>query len=178
MAAIRAVFDSWGNRRARRYRKHNNIPDGLGTAVVVQAMVFGNLDDNSGTGVLFSRNPLTGEREPYDEYLARAQGEDVVSGEHTPDKLEAMQSRQPEAHAKLLEAARVLEDENGDVQDIEFTVQKGELFLLQSRTAKRAGRQLRPGPCSRLAWPRALRPPRACWPVARVPAPAWGPAGS
>lgn len=138
MAAIRAVFDSWGNRRARRYRKHNNIPDDLGTAVVVQAMVFGNLDDNSGTGVLFSRNPLNGEREPYGEYLARAQGEDVVSGEHTPDKLEAMQSRQPEAHAKLLEAARVLEDENGDVQDIEFTVQKGELFLLQSRTAKRA----------------------------------------
>ncbi|MGX7927136.1 pyruvate, phosphate dikinase [Tsuneonella sp. HG094] len=137
-AAIRAVFDSWNTRRAKRYRQHNNIPDDLGTAVTVQAMVFGNLDEHSGTGVLFSRNPLTGEAAPYGEYLPRAQGEDVVSGKFTPLPLAAMHEREPSAHAALLEAAVMLEREHRDVQDIEFTVQSGELFLLQSRSAKRA----------------------------------------
>lgn len=136
--AIRAVFESWNTRRAKRYRAHNNIPDDLGTAVTVQAMVFGNLDDRSGTGVLFSRNPLTGENAPFGEYLARAQGEDVVSGKHTPLPLDAMRDNDPEAHATLLDASGLLEREHRDVQDIEFTVQSGRLYLLQSRSAKRA----------------------------------------
>lgn len=138
MAAIQAVFDSWNTRRAKRYRQHNNIPDDLGTAVTVQAMIFGNLDERSGTGVLFSRNPLTGENVPYGEYLPRAQGEDVVSGKFTPLPLDAMLEREPEAHAALLKASALLEDKHGDVQDIEFTVQTGQLYLLQSRSAKRA----------------------------------------
>lgn len=137
-AAVRAVFDSWNGRRARKYRQHNNIPDNLGTAVTIQAMVFGNLDEASGTGVLFSRNPLTGERVPFGEYLPRAQGEDVVSGRFTPLPLEAMREAQPEAHAQLLAASEALEAAGRDMQDIEFTVQKGELYLLQARAAKRA----------------------------------------
>ena len=105
-AAVRAVFESWNSRRARRYRQHHNIPDELGTAVTVQAMVFGNLDARSGTGVLFSRNPSTGEREPYGEYLPRAQGEDVVSGKFTPQPLTRSGATSlPEAHAALLTAA-------------------------------------------------------------------------
>ena len=138
MAAVQAVFESWNSRRARKYRQHHGIPDSLGTAVTVQAMVFGNLDDASGTGVLFSRNPLTGDPAPYGEYLARAQGEDVVSGRYTPQPLSALQAALPAVHAELLQAAEVLERENGDVQDIEFTVQQGKLYLLQSRGAKRA----------------------------------------
>ncbi|ALH80892.1 pyruvate, phosphate dikinase [Sphingopyxis macrogoltabida] len=138
LATVRAVFESWNTRRARRYREHNNIPHDLGTAVTIQAMVFGNLDERSGTGVLFSRNPLTGEAEPYGEYLPRAQGEDVVSGKFTPLPLDAMATAEPEAHAALLAASDRLEREHGDVQDIEFTVQSGQLYLLQSRAAKRA----------------------------------------
>ena len=137
-SAVRAVFSSWNSRRAKRYRKHHDIPDELGTAVTVQAMVFGNLDDQSGTGVLFSRNPLTGEAAPYGEYLARAQGEDVVSGKFQPQPLASLEAAMPEAHAGLLAAAEALERVNRDAQDIEFTVQHGELFLLQTRTAKRA----------------------------------------
>jgi pyruvate, orthophosphate dikinase len=138
IAAVRAVFDSWNSRRAKRYRDHHAIPHDLGTAVTVQAMAFGNLDDRSGTGVLFSRNPLTGEPLPFGEYLARAQGEDVVSGKFTPDALAAMKACVPGAYEALMSASATLERENGDVQDIEFTVQNGELYLLQSRTAKRA----------------------------------------
>ena len=137
-AAITAVFESWNTRRAKRYRKHHDIPDSLGTAVAVQAMVFGNMDDQSGTGVLFTRNPLTGEDKPYGEYLPRAQGEDVVSGKHTPQPLEKMKESVEGAYEELLEAAETLERENGDVQDIEFTIEKGRLYLLQSRSAKRA----------------------------------------
>ncbi|MFT4585815.1 MAG: pyruvate,orthophosphate dikinase [Gammaproteobacteria bacterium] len=136
--AILAVFDSCNSRRARRYRKHHNLPDNLGTAVTVQAMVFGNLDDQSGTGVLFSRNPLTGDSAPYGEYLHRAQGEDVVSGKFTPLPLSALQTSAPHIYDELLRAADTLERESTDVQDIEFTVQRGELYLLQSRAAKRA----------------------------------------
>ncbi|MEO0032531.1 MAG: hypothetical protein RIS94_2289 [Pseudomonadota bacterium] len=138
LGAVQAVFDSWNTRRAKRYREHNNIPHDLGTAVTVQAMVFGNLDELSGTGVLFSRNPLIGDPVPYGEYLPRAQGEDVVSGKFTPLSLEAMREHVPDAHAALLAASTLLEAENGDVQDIEFTVQTGKLYLLQSRSAKRA----------------------------------------
>ena len=137
-AAVRAVFQSWNARRAKRYRAHHNIPDSLGTAVTVQAMIFGNLDDQSGTGVLFTRNPLTGAKEPYGEYLPRAQGEDVVSGKFTPQALSALHASVPKAHDELLAAGRVLEDKNADVQDIEFTVQHGKLYLLQARAAKRA----------------------------------------
>ncbi len=137
-AAVRAVFDSWNARRAKRYRKHHDIPDDLGTAVTIQAMVFGNLGKTSGTGVLFSRNPISGERTPFGEYLACAQGEDVVSGRFTPQPLDAMRARAPGAYTALLEASDTLETAGGDVQDIEFTVQDGTLFLLQSRAAKRA----------------------------------------
>ncbi|TAM12275.1 MAG: pyruvate, phosphate dikinase [Nevskiaceae bacterium] len=137
-AAIRAVFESWNSRRARRYRQHNGIADDLGTAVTVQAMVFGNLSATSGTGVLFSRNPLTGEDTPYGEYLPQAQGEDVVSGRFTPRPLDAMRQIVPDALQRLLQAAATLEQANHDMQDIEFTVQNSELFILQSRAAKRA----------------------------------------
>ncbi len=137
-AAVQAVFDSWNSRRARKYRQHNGIDDALGTAVTIQAMVFGNLDDNSGTGVLFSRNPLSGERQPFGEYLPRAQGEDVVSGKFTPLPLDAMRARVSEAHTQLLDASERLEQDSRDMQDIEFTVQRGQLFLLQARSAKRA----------------------------------------
>ncbi len=136
--AVRAVFESWNSRRARRYRQHHAIPDDLGTAVTVQAMVFGNLDERSGTGVLFSRNPSTGAAEPYGEYLPRAQGEDVVSGKFTPQPLSALGAAMPDAHARLLDAARTLENAGRDVQDIEFTVERGQLYLLQSRSAKLA----------------------------------------
>ena len=135
--AVRAVFESWNSRRARRYREHHGIAHDLGTAVTIQAMVFGNLDEQSGTGVLFSRNPLTGDPAPYGEYLARAQGEDVVSGRHTPQPLAALAAAMPAVHTQLLQSAGVLEQENRDVQDIEFTVQRGQLYLLQSRAAKR-----------------------------------------
>jgi pyruvate,orthophosphate dikinase len=135
-AAVRAVFESWNSRRARRYRQHHDIPDDLGTAVTIQAMVFGNLDARSGTGVLFSRNPLTGEPAPYGEYLPRAQGEDVVSGKFTPKPLSALADELPEAHAALLAAAQTLEQAGRDVQDIEFTIERGQLFFLQSRAAK------------------------------------------
>ena len=138
LGAVRAVFESWNGRRARRYRKHHGLPDDAGTAVTVQAMVFGNLGERSGTGVLFSRNPLTGAPEPYGEYLARAQGEDVVSGQRTPQELDALASSLPEAHAALIDAAHKLEALNRDVQDIEFSVQEGALYLLQTRTAARA----------------------------------------
>ena len=137
-SAVRAVFQSWNSRRARRYREHHNIASDLGTAVTIQAMAFGNLDAGSGTGVLFSRNPTTGAREPYGEYLPCAQGEDVVSGKHTPKPLAALGADTPEALESLLAAARKLEQAGRDVQDIEFTVERGRLYLLQSRAAKLA----------------------------------------
>ncbi len=144
--AVRAVFESWNGRRARRYRDHHGIAHDLGTAVTVQSMVFGNFDERSGTGVLFSRNPLSGAREPYGEYLARAQGEDVVSGRRTPQDLASLHAAMPEAHAELLRAAQVLEDAAGDAQDIEFTIEGSLLYLLQTRVAKRA-----PGAAVRMA---------------------------
>ena len=138
LGAVRAVFESWNGRRAKRYRRHHGLADDAGTAVTVQAMVFGNLGRRSGTGVLFSRNPLSGAPEPYGEYLACAQGEDVVSGQRTPLGLDALASSLPEAHAALIAAARRLEALNRDVQDIEFSIQEGALYLLQTRTAARA----------------------------------------
>ena len=136
--AITAIFDSWNGRRAKRYRDHHGIDHAMGTAVTVQAMVFGNSDARSGTGVLFTRNPLTGADTPYGEYLECAQGEDVVSGSHTPVPIDRLRVCMPAVHAELMAAAQTLERENRDVQDIEFTVEQGKLYLLQSRSAKRS----------------------------------------
>ncbi|MBJ8348827.1 pyruvate, phosphate dikinase [Antrihabitans sp. YC2-6] len=138
--AVASVFQSSRSRRAVAYRKHYGIPDDLGTAVTIQAMVFGNLDDDSGTGVLFTRNPVDGTREVYGEYLQRGQGEDVVSGRVTPRPLSHLAEQWPSVHAELLDAAERLDREGRDAQDIEFTVQQGQLFLLQSRPAKRTAR--------------------------------------
>jgi pyruvate,orthophosphate dikinase len=137
-AAIFAVFASWSSRRAIAYRRHWGIPEEGGTAVIVQAMVFGNLGEGSGTGVLFTRDPLSGAPEPYGEWLPRGQGEDVVSGTHDPLQLSALAEEQPDVHVQLLEAAAVLERAHADVQDIEFTVERGSLYLLQTRAAKRS----------------------------------------
>ena len=137
-AAINAVFGSWSSRRAVAYRQHWDIDEDGGTAVVIQAMVFGNLGERSGTGVLFTRDPLSGAPEPYGEWLAGGQGEDVVSGTHDPSPLSALRDALPEIHDQLLEAGRLLESEYADVQDIEFTVERGRLYLLQARSAKRS----------------------------------------
>lgn len=137
-AAISAVFDSWTSARARSYRKHWGISDDGGTAVTVQAMVFGNLGDQSGTGVLFTRNPLSGERTPYGEWLPGGQGDDVVGGTHAVLDLSALASSMPTVHEELLSWAGILEDEHREVQDVEFTVESGRLYLLQTRTAKRS----------------------------------------
>jgi pyruvate,orthophosphate dikinase len=137
-AAIHAVFESWSSRRAVAYRRHWGIPEDGGTAVIVQAMVFGNLGAGSGTGVLFTRDPLSGEPEPYGEWLPGGQGEDVVSGTHDCLPLSALRDELGDAHAHLLEAGALLERENGDVQDVEFTIEGGRLFLLQTRAAKRS----------------------------------------
>ncbi len=136
--AINAIFDSWNGRRAKRYREHHGIDHAMGTAVTIQAMVFGNSDSHSGTGVLFTRNPLSGEAVPYGEYLECAQGEDVVSGSHTPVPVERLRELLPQVHAELMTAASTLELASHDVQDVEFTVERGRLYLLQSRSAKRS----------------------------------------
>lgn len=139
-AAIEAVFGSWNAERAKAYRAHHGISEQGGTAATIQAMVFGNLDRRSGTGVLFTRNPLTGAAAPYGEWLGMAQGEDVVSGRHTPEPLEALARDMPDIYEALLSAAGDLERQARDVQDIEFTVQAGVLWLLQTRMAKRSAR--------------------------------------
>ncbi len=135
--AVRAVFDSWKNPRAEVYRRAHGIPDDLGTAVNVVQMVFGNKGDTSGTGVCFTRDPSTGEQGLYGEFLVNAQGEDVVAGIRTPEPLQAMQQRLPEAFQQLLDTMRRLEEHYRDMQDIEFTVEEGALYLLQTRAAKR-----------------------------------------
>ena len=140
-AAVTAVFDSWNSQRAVSYRRHHNLEGKMaGTAVTVQAMVFGNLDDRSGTGVLFSRNPLTGEANPFGEWLPRGQGEDVVSGKFDPLPLSALAEQHADIHRQFLEAAAWLEREGTDVQDVEFTVEAGRLYLLQTRAAKRSAK--------------------------------------
>jgi pyruvate,orthophosphate dikinase len=135
--AVRAVFDSWETPRAQVYRHAHGIPDDLGTAVNVVQMVFGNKGETSGTGVAFTRDPSTGEQGVYGEFLPDAQGEDVVAGIRTPEALERMSERLPEAYADLLETMRRLEEHFRDVQDIEFTVEDGRLYLLQTRSAQR-----------------------------------------
>jgi pyruvate,orthophosphate dikinase len=134
-----AVFRSWFNARAKHYRKMNNIPDDLGTAVNVQAMVFGNMGDTSATGVGFTRNPSTGEKVFYGEYLVNAQGEDVVSGVRTPQPIATLESLMPEAYHQLHEITTSLEQHYRDVQDFEFTIQDGKLYMLQTRNGKRTG---------------------------------------
>jgi pyruvate,orthophosphate dikinase len=135
--AVRAVFESWDTPRAKAYRRHNRIPDDLGTAVNVVQMVFGNKGEQSGTGVAFTRDPSTGEQGLYGEFLADAQGEDVVAGIRTPEHVSEMQRRLPAAYDELLETMRRLEEHYKDMQDIEFTVEDGKLYLLQTRSAKR-----------------------------------------
>jgi pyruvate, orthophosphate dikinase len=135
--AIRAVFDSWQGERAVAYRRINRIPDEWGTAVNVQQMVFGNLGESSGSGVAFSRDELTGAPEPSGDFLANAQGEDVVSGVRTPRDIRELRSWLPDVHTQLMEILRTLEGHYGDMQDTEFTVQDGRLYMLQTRNAKR-----------------------------------------
>lgn len=136
--AIGAVFSSWNSPRAIAYRKHHGLSEISGTAVVVQAMVFGNMDSKSGTGVLFSRNPMTGAAEPFGEWLPCGQGEDVVSGTFDVEPISALHDEQPTVHDELMTAAAKLEHIAKDVQDIEFTVEQGTLWLLQTRVAKRS----------------------------------------
>jgi pyruvate, orthophosphate dikinase len=138
--AVHAVFNSWHSARARVYREHQGLSHEAGTAVTVQAMVFGNLDDRSGTGVIFSRNPASGEPLPMGEWLPRAQGEDIVSGRRTPQPIESMQAVLPGPYRDLLAFTRRLEQDARDVQDVEFTVEAGRLWLLQCRSAKRSAR--------------------------------------
>ena len=135
--AVRAVFDSWTGKRAVSYRRINNIPDDWGTAVNVQQMVFGNRGERSCSGVAFSRDEITGAPEPSGDFLVNAQGEDVVSGHRTPRDLSEMRDAIPDAHAELLEILRALESHYGDMQDTEFTVEEGALYMLQTRAAKR-----------------------------------------
>jgi pyruvate,orthophosphate dikinase len=135
--AVQAVFGSWNSRRARTYREFHHIPHDLGTAVVVQAMVFGNLGADSGSGVVFTRNPVTGDPGLFGEFLASSQGEDVVAGIRTPDPISALASTLPSVYAELREACAELERRHGDVLDIEFTVERSRLFFLQVRRAKR-----------------------------------------
>ena len=136
-AAIRAVFDSWSGERAVSYRRIHGIPDAWGTAVNVQQMVFGNRGETSCSGVAFSRDEITGAPEPSGDFLWNAQGEDVVSGVRTPHDLAVLGERMPETHAELLEILRTLERHYGDMQDTEFTVEDGRLYMLQTRSAKR-----------------------------------------
>ena len=135
-----AVFRSWLNDRAKTYRRINNIDDMLGTAVNVQTMVFGNLGETSGTGVGFTRNPATGAKEFYGEFLMNAQGEDVVSGVRTPVHISELEKIQPDVYNQLREITSRLEKHYRDMQDFEFTIQDGRLYMLQTRNGKRTGR--------------------------------------
>ncbi len=135
--AIEAVFKSWNTDRAVVYRRASRIPDDLGTAVNVQAMVFGNLGADSGTGVAFTRDPSTGERKLYGEYLLNAQGEDVVAGIRTPEPLEGLKTDLPAVYSQFIEICDILENHYRDMQDIEFTIERGKLYMLQTRTGKR-----------------------------------------
>ncbi|HST53275.1 MAG TPA: pyruvate, phosphate dikinase [Pyrinomonadaceae bacterium] len=137
--AIAAVFNSWMGRRAIDYRRVNRIPDDLGTAVNVQAMVFGNMGASSGTGVAFTRNPSTGEKKLYGEYLLNAQGEDVVAGIRTPQPISQLQEELPEVFGQFKSIVELLEKHYHDMQDVEFTIERGHLFMLQTRTGKRTG---------------------------------------
>ncbi|ADG83239.1 pyruvate, phosphate dikinase [Thermincola potens] len=135
--AVTAVFGSWNNQRAIVYRKLNGIPDDLGTAVNVQLMVFGNMGNDCGTGVAFTRNPSTGEKKLYGEYLINAQGEDVVAGIRTPQPISKLEEEMPEIYQQFLDICKLLENHYKNMQDIEFTIERGKLYILQTRHGKR-----------------------------------------
>ncbi|MED5587240.1 MAG: pyruvate, phosphate dikinase [Chloroflexota bacterium] len=137
MTAVEAVFRSWNTPRAIFYRDHNKIEHDMGTAVTIMAMVFGNLGPTSGTGVLFTRNPSTGKKQVYGEFLTNAQGEDVVAGVRTPEPISSLQDVMPEIYGQLMELGGDLENHYSDMQDMEFTIENSRLFLLQTRNAKR-----------------------------------------
>ncbi len=137
MGAVKAVFRSWDNPRAIVYRRMNDIPGDWGTAVNVQSMVFGNMGDTSGTGVAFTRNPATGEKGIFGEYLINAQGEDVVAGVRTPQPISKLEEEMPEVYQEFMELANKLENHYRDMQDMEFTIQEGKLYFLQTRNGKR-----------------------------------------
>ncbi len=138
--AILAVFRSWDTPRAKVYRKANKIPDDLGTAVNIQAMAFGNMGPDSGTGVAFTRNPSTGEHQLYGEFLVNAQGEDVVAGIRTPSPISKLQEELPDIYDEFVQTCETLERHYRDMQDVEFTVEKGQLYMLQTRSGKRTAR--------------------------------------
>ncbi|MBQ2444006.1 MAG: pyruvate, phosphate dikinase, partial [Clostridia bacterium] len=137
MEAVKAVFRSWDNPRANVYRRMNDIPYSWGTAVNVQPMVFGNLNENSGTGVAFTRDPATGEKKLFGEYLINAQGEDVVAGVRTPSTIDQLANDMPEVYNQFVQIATNLENHYRDMQDMEFTIENGKLYMLQTRNGKR-----------------------------------------
>ena len=137
LIAVKSIFDSWNNDRAILYRKLHNIDNNMGTAVVIQEMVFGNFNDKSGTGVLFTRNPSTGEDKIFGEVLLNAQGEDIVAGIRTPDNIELLKTSMPEIYNELAETVKKLERHNRDMQDVEFTIEDSKLHILQTRNGKR-----------------------------------------
>ena len=137
MIAVDAIFKSWNNPRAITYRRLNGIPHDMGTAVNIQSMVYGNMGNTSGTGVAFTRNPATGEKTVYGEYLINAQGEDVVAGIRTPEPIERLRQDMPDIYDEFIKSAGILESHYKDMQDIEFTIEEGKLYLLQTRTGKR-----------------------------------------
>ncbi|HZK57439.1 MAG TPA: pyruvate, phosphate dikinase [Clostridia bacterium] len=137
LIAIEAVFESWDNQRAKIYRKLHDIPDDLGTAVNIQSMVFGNMGEKCGTGVAFTRNPSTGERKLFGEFLLNAQGEDVVAGIRTPEQIEALKDKMPEVYEEFVGVTELLEKHYKEMQDIEFTIENEKLYILQTRTGKR-----------------------------------------
>ncbi len=138
-SAIKRIFESWDNLRAVEYRRINKIPPTLGTAAIVQSMVYGNREERSGTGVVFTRNPSTGKKGLFGEYIVKAQGEELVSGVRTPKPISTLESTMPEVYAELEKVANKLESHFCDMQDIEFTVESGKLYILQARTGKRSG---------------------------------------
>ena len=137
MIAVDAIFKSWNNPRAITYRRLNSIPNDIGTAVNIQSMVYGNMGNTSGTGVAFTRNPATGEKAVYGEYLINAQGEDVVAGIRTPEPIGRLEKDMPEIYQEFIKSAAILESHYKDMQDIEFTIEEGKLYFLQTRTGKR-----------------------------------------
>ena len=137
LIAVKSIFDSWNNDRAILYRKLHNIDNNMGTAVVIQEMVFGNFNDKSGTGVLFTRNPSTGEDKIFGEVLLNAQGEDIVAGIRTPDNIEVLKTSMPNIYNELVDTVKRLEKHNRDMQDVEFTIEDSKLYILQTRNGKR-----------------------------------------
>src|SRR5690606_36465532 len=138
--AIKAVFGSWNSKRAIDYRRRENIPDSLGTAVNIQTMVFGNMGDDSGTGVAFTRDPQTGDNKMFGEYLINAQGEDVVAGIRNTSKIEGLKAEIPDAYNTFMDITERLENHYKEMQDVEFTIERGKLWMLQTRNGKRSAK--------------------------------------